>query len=449
MDIPKKKRRTGEVDLKKCIICQKETTEVLVKNISIDAYKNILFYVFSRGKYGESEFAEASKRLEGVSEDDLKQSSASFHASCRKSTVSSEKLKRAQVRFEKAVASNDVTVLSRAPGRPSLESKSCRPLIALDETPSVPQRLSLTSTAAYNKELCFFCQKHDDKQAVHAIQSESRGKQLHEFVKNCDSDLYKVYLSSTITPDDALSIDVKYHRICWTKHVLRAADHIPQPEHTVHQENEIAANIEFLNLMRNLLEEGKILSLDDSYKTYLDILKYHLCEASPSRKYLRELMMTNIDGIEFARAFRRNESDRFYLTAAKIAAIDSAVEDCSDSDLKTIFHCSKIIRQEILKAKNWQFDGKLDADMKKIIPTKLFTLLQWIISGVATELHTEKRVDDVNKKATLLSQQIMFEVKTDRQVKHAPKSDETEKPFRHQREYPLQVAVGVLAHQQF
>lgn len=140
MDIPKKKRRTGEVDFKKCIIWQKETTEALLQNISIDAYKNILFYVFSRGKYGESEFAEASERL-GVSEEDLKQSSTSFHASCRKSTVSSEKLKRAQARFEKAVSSNDVAVLSRAPGRPSLESKSCRP-IELGKTPIVPQRLS-------------------------------------------------------------------------------------------------------------------------------------------------------------------------------------------------------------------------------------------------------------------------------------------------------------------
>ena len=71
-----------------------------------------------------------------------------------------------------------------------------------------------------------------------------------------------------------------------------------------------------------------------------------------------------------------------------------------------------------------------------------------ILSGVATELHIEKRIDDVNKKATLLSQQIMFEVKTDQQVKHAPTSDETEKPFQHQREYSLQVGVGVLAHQQ-
>lgn len=45
MDIPTKKRRTEEVDFKKCIKCQTDTTEALVKNISIDAYKNILFYV--------------------------------------------------------------------------------------------------------------------------------------------------------------------------------------------------------------------------------------------------------------------------------------------------------------------------------------------------------------------------------------------------------------------
>lgn len=447
MDIPKKRRRTEEVDFKKCIICQRETTESLVKNISIDAFKNILFYVFSRAKFGESEFAEANKRLEGVSEEDLKQSGASVHASCRKSTVSSEKLKRAQTRFEKAVASKDVAFLSRAPGRPSHESKSCLPF-ELDETSSLPQRLSRNVTAAYSKELCFFCQTHDEKQPVHAIQTESRGKQLHDFVKNCDNNLYKVNLSSAIKPDDALSIDVKYHRTCWTKHVVRAADNNP-PIESVIQDNEIAANIEFLNLIRSLLEKGRILSLEDAYNAYLDILQYHLCESPPSRKFLRELLITNIDGIEFVRAFRRNESDRFYLTETKIAAIDSAAENTSDSDLKVIFRCSKILRQEILQARNWQFDGTLNADMKEMVPTKLITLLQWIFSGVATELKTEKRIDDINKKAVFISQQIMYEVKTDRQVKHTPKSDEMEKPFRHQREYPLQVGVGILAHKQF
>ena len=102
-------------------------------------------------------------------------------------------------------------------------------------------------------------------------------------------------------------------------------------------------------------------------------------------------MIASIDGIEFAHAFRRNEPDRFYLTAAKIAVIDSAIENCSDSDLKTISHCAKIIRLEILKAKNWQFDGKLDTDTRTMISTKLFTLLQWILSGVTTELQRETR----------------------------------------------------------
>lgn len=79
-------------------------------------------------------------------------------------------------------------------------------------------------------------------------------------------------------------------------------------------------------------------------------------------------------------------------------------------------------------------------------PTKLLTLLQRTLLGVATELQTEKRTDEVNTKAVLLTQQIMCEVKTDRQVKHEPRSDTEDKPFRHQREYPLQV--GILEHQQ-
>lgn len=55
-------------------------------------------------------------------------------------------------------------------------------------------------------------------------------------------------------------------------------------------------------------------------------------------------------------------------------------------------------------------------------PTKLLTLLQRTLLGVATELQTEKRTDEVNTKAVLLAQQIMCEVKTDRQVKHEPRS---------------------------
>lgn len=297
-----------------------------------------MFYVFSRAKYGESEFVGASKRLECLSEDNLRQSSTTFHASCRKTTVSFEKLKRTRNRLEKAAASKDVAVHSRTPGRPSLESRPCSSLKP-SETPDVPKRISRTVTAAYNKELCFFCQTHDEKQSVHAIQTENRGTQLCDFVKKCENDLYKVYLSTAIKPEDAISIGVKYHRTCWTKQIVRGGENTPQHEATVKQDTEIAVNIEFLNLIRTLLEKGRILSLDDAQKAYMDILhyRYHRRKLSPARKYLRELIVANIHGIEFVRAFRRNESDRFCLTATKIAAIDSAVNNSSDSDLKVIF----------------------------------------------------------------------------------------------------------------
>ena len=159
------------------------------------------------------------------------------------------------------------------------------------------------------------------------------------------------------------------------------------------------------------------------------MLKYHLYESCPSRKYLRELISANIDGIEFIRPFRHNESDQFCLTAAKIAAMDSVLNNSSESDLQVIFRCSKILHQDILQARSWQFDGTLNSDKSEMIPTKLFILLQWILSGVATEIQTEKRAEEVNRKAVLLAQQIMYEVKTDRQVKHGPKLNTEEKPF--------------------
>jgi len=271
-------------------------------------------------------------------------------------------------------------------------------------------------------------------------------KQLTEFVKNCDNDLFKLYLSSAIQPEAALSIGVHYYCPCWLKHVIRA----PLPEdkdraaaRDPQQENKIAAGIEFLHLINELLSKGKILSLEDAQKVYTNILQDRLCDWSPSRKSVRRLLAENIDGIDFVSAYRRNESDHFCLSAAKIAAMEKAVKQPShiNRELEVIYDCSKILRKEIQEAITWHFNGTLGIDAQDIVPTKLFTLLQWILSGVVSELKTEQRAEDVNRKSVLLAQQIMYHTKTDRQVRYAPKSDEEEKTFRHQREYLLQVGV--------
>ena len=103
-----------------------------------------------------------------------------------------------------------------------------------------------------NKKLFFFCQSHDDTQDVHVIQTENRRKKLSEFVENCRIDLYKVYLTSTIEPEDALSKDVHYHRACWMKLVISSMtseDKARADAEDSEQENKVAADIEFLHLI--------------------------------------------------------------------------------------------------------------------------------------------------------------------------------------------------------
>ncbi len=167
--------------------------------------------------------------------------------------------------------------------------------------------------------------------------------------------MYKVYLSEAIQPEDALSIGVHYHRSRWLKHVIRASP--PDDKDTAaaqdpQEENKIAADIEFLHLVNELLSKGKILSLEDAQNVFTNILEDHLCGWSPSRKYVRRLLADNVDGIEFVSAYRRNESDRFCLSAAKIAAIKKAVKQPShiNRELEVIYDCSKILRKEIQEA---------------------------------------------------------------------------------------------------
>ena len=455
MEIPSKKRRVEEKpDFGKCIICQEETRESLVQSVSEEAYASVLHFAYSRTACGENEFATISRLLEGVSAEELRQNNASFHARCRKRLVNSAMLKRAEARFEKAASSQNTSILSRPPGRPSFASQtgSSTPVVFHGLTEQTSKRILRSSTATFNRKLCFFCQSHDDKQDIHVIQTENRRKQLLEFVKNCHNDLYKVYLTSTIEPEDALPKDVHYHRACWMKHVIRAMtpeDKARADAQDSEQENKVAADIEFLHLIQELLKKGKILSLEDAQKVYTNILQDHLCYWFPSRKSVRQLLAENVDGIEFVSAYRRNESDRFCLSAAKIAAIEKAVKQSShiNSELEVLYDCSKIIRREILEANTWHFKGTLDIDAQDIVPTKLFTLLKCILSGMVSELKTEQRAEDVNRKSVLLAQQIMYQTKTDRQVRYVPQLDEEGKTFRHQREYPLQVGVGLLAHQ--
>ena len=115
--------------------------------------------------------------------------------------------------------------------------------------------------------------------------------------------------------------------------------------------NKVAVDVEFLNLVKGLLLEGRILNLDEAHKSFLNILNDHLSDLCPCRKTVRQLKTDNIDFVEFIRAYQRNKPDRFCLSAAKIAAVESTVQKPSnDSKLKVIYECAKIVRKEIIEA---------------------------------------------------------------------------------------------------
>ena len=92
--------------------------------MSEEAYASVLHFAHCRTAYGENEFATISRLLKGVSAEELRQNNAPFHARCRKRLVNSAMLKRAEARFEKAAVSQNTSILSHPPGRPSLASQT-------------------------------------------------------------------------------------------------------------------------------------------------------------------------------------------------------------------------------------------------------------------------------------------------------------------------------------
>ena len=172
----------------------------------------------------------------------------------------------------------------------------------------------------------------------------------------------------------------------------------------------IAAKVEFISVIKRLLEDGKILSIDSANSAYLAILEGHGSSNVPSRREVRRLITQNINNVEFIRAFHRNQPDRFYLSAAKLAAIEASfTEPDLDEQMNVVFNCAKIVRKAILCSPGWSFDGTLEPEMEIIIPTKLTSLLDWILNGTEAELPTERRRDVTNGKSMLLAQQIMYQ----------------------------------------
>ena len=170
-----------------------------------------------------------------------------------------------------------------------------------------------------------------------------------------------------------------------------------------------------------------------------------------SRRSIKRILATYLPDVEFIPSENKHFPDNVAFKKEKISAIQSAksMQDL-DSEMKVIFQCAKLIRNEIAHSESFEFDGELKGRDVLNENKKLCQLLKWIIVGFdkSQRLCPKSKTTEVENKVSLIAETILYESKTNRQMKHVNENLEISK-FRHSKEYPTQLGIAIYLHQQY
>ena len=350
-----------------CIICQDESREKLVEDRSMFATK-LWTAISERAAYGDQLYPEVHRRLKDVSQDELILQKAAWHRSCYQDAVHAGKCERARKRYENKL---DTTMSTQS----TTAGTSSGTFGLFTRSKSLP----------YDNALCFFCGNQETiRHKLHKVRTDKAGSNLHAAINKSNDDKLRVKLSTAINPADAHAIDVQYHNDCWTTHVtnvLRISIESP----TVDGNDELAANIEFISLLKEDLHDGLILNMNDLHIAYTNIgSKNGVAQPECSRKNLKDLIINEIPDVEFHKSKKRNEPE---LVSVKNVR-DSAVNDALDkqerdkmADMKVLFDAASILRIIMLNSPKWYFTGSLANMTEEHIPKELYTFCRWAVTG--------------------------------------------------------------------
>ncbi|XP_015750019.1 PREDICTED: uncharacterized protein LOC107329879, partial [Acropora digitifera] len=139
---------------------------------------------------------------------------------------------------------------------------------------------------------------------------------------------------------------------------------------------EIAAKIEFLTTTEIALKSGKVLVMSELQGAYDSILKENgvhnkIC----SGKVLKQLIQSEIEGVEFHKSKRVNESERVTIRATRDTAVQlSNQESDVNNAMKTLYDAALYLRKCINQSKKWVFEGSLEGLSKDHYPEELFQM---------------------------------------------------------------------------
>ena len=420
--------QTKNLDVALCIICQLKTDESLVEKPT--SYEKILNCVEEWASYGHLSYTEAWEKIRSFSAQELKEKNTTWHRSCYKDAVHTGMLKRAKERYERQL---------EGPNESRRKSH--------DFTPVESPQFTRSKTSPFNKDVCFFCDKPSAyRQPLHKVSTFAAGESLSAAVKLSGNEKLAVKLNTSIAADDAHSADIRYHLKCWLSNVTNVLRKPSSPLDSGSKlASEIAAKIEFLTMTEITLREGKIASMSELEAAFESILEgNNVDNPTVSRKSLKQLLLSEIPGIEFHRPKRVNESERVSIKITRDAAIQEAEDQRTDLDdeMKTLFDAASVLRKSIRKCNKWKFTGSFNDISDQNLPVELYSFFRWVIQG-PNDVHSTKKSEDVHKRAMSLSQSTVSMCLSDRQVKYE-KSDAL---IRSTVEMPQQLAVGLAVHQ--
>lgn len=432
LELPAKNKPT---DYSLCIKCQEyNKKERLTTPRDVESYDTFLANVNKRSEWGSHDFINVGNRLIGITASDLLQKGAKWHRSCYSETTDKNKAKRDEIKYLNNPEKR------KGKGRPTLSVESSSVLLR-------------SATERFDREKCFFCQGQNtekDNEILYACRSENSGISVKEIVDKSDNASWKVQLADIISEGDFLARDIVYHKSCKTTY-WRIYVQGPERRTETNQNSEetiffIAAEMEFYDELHERIESGDYITTVQAEELYYNMMRDHgVTGHAISRRTLITNITHNLPDIELSQ-HRGKLPGVFHSKKSGREAVDIAIsEQDIKGDLNIIFKCAKIIRKEITKArkeKPWVFTGSLDGVGESGLPVEVLMLNRWILQG-SKAATTESRDQSLRKSCVTISQMMMQEFKTSKQVAYTTKSQSELSTFRRQCESPYAVGLSL------
>lgn len=169
----------------RCILCQQSTHAKLTINTVNRA--NLLEAIQQRSHYGDGKYADVFYRLQ---RDEVQfKETITWHRRCYSITVNSKNIQELKDSYEKRTFSTE------------------------NQQDALNKSFTRSSKTPYDKNMC--CKASTRTYPLHHVSTQNAGNHLRSAVKNGTND----ELKEAINTSDALSIDVVYHRKCWSEYV--------------------------------------------------------------------------------------------------------------------------------------------------------------------------------------------------------------------------------------